>query len=121
MRLSDLLLEDSTVDEIKNELMDILLTYKSKNQKDVPMSGADGLRTMLKKVGFDIPTQQMMDTLASPEFKDVVKRSSLDKVELQTSIPDTEVGRSELKKSQDKVAKVAAKASVKAVQSGELK
>jgi uncharacterized membrane protein YkoI len=121
MRLLDLLNEDSTVDEIKNELMDILLTYKSKNQKSIPMSGQDGLITMLKKVGYDIKTPQIMDTLSGNEFKNVVKRSSTGKVELKTTEPDTEVNKSELKKSQDKVAKIAAKASMKAVQSGELK
>lgn len=120
MRISELLFENETVDEIKNDLMDILITFKRKGEKKIPMTGKDGLVNLLKNVGFDVKPENIMKVLTQPEFNDIVKRSGVDDIDLKTDIPDTQVSKKELDKSKEKVAKVAAKASAKALKSGEL-
>ena len=85
------------------------------------MHGETGLITMLKNIGFDVTPDNLMHVLSTPKFQEVVKRSSLNDVELKTDVPDTLTSKKETEKSAEKVAKTATKASVKAVKSGELK
>lgn len=121
MRINELLYEDNLVDEIMNDLMDIVVTFKQKGEKTIPMQGEDGLLSLLKNIGFDVTAENIMKALTDKKFVDIVKRSSPNEIDLKTSIPDTMASKKEVDKSKEKVAKIAAKASVKAVKSGELK
>lgn len=120
MLIREILFEDETVDEIKNDLMDIIITFKQKGEKKIPMTGKDGLVELLRNVGFDVTPQNIMQVLTQPAFSSIVKRSSVSDVELKLDVPDTLTSKKEQEKSEEKVAKTAAKASVKAVKSGEL-
>ena len=121
MRLRDLVFEDKVIDEINNDLMDILITFKRKGEKTIPMHGNDGLLSLLKKAGFDVTVENIMKTLSADKFTNIVKRSDTKEVTIKTAIPDTAVSKKEQKRSEDKVAKMAAKASKKALKAGDLK
>lgn len=116
MRIRDLLLEDQTVDEITNDLMDIILTYKQKGFKEIPMNGSEGLIPYLKRIGHDTTVEDLMDLLAKNPFDTIVKRSGIETVDLKSSIPDTVASTSQLEKSKKKVAKTASKVAKKALE-----
>lgn len=121
MRINDLLVEDNTVDEINNDLMDIIITFKRKGKNRIPMHGEYGMLSLLKNAGFDVTTENLMKVLSGDKFSNIIKRSDTNEIEIKTAIPDTMVSKKEQKKSEDKVAKIAARASKKAVKSGDLK
>ena len=123
MRLRDLLFEDDTADEINNDLMDIIMTYKQKNKSKIPMHDTDkeeGLLNILKKAGFDLSSEEAMNVLTKDRFNNIVKRAGQDEIEIKTSIPDSKPTKSQLDKSEEKIDKIAKKAAKKAVKSGEV-
>lgn len=124
MRIGDLLLENEILDEIKNDLMDILMTYKQKGKNKIPMHNTDtedGLIELLKKAGFDVKVEDLSNMLTQKPFDSIVKRSGADEIELKTSIPDTLPTKSQKEKSEEKIDRIAKKAAKKAVKSGEMK
>lgn len=123
MRICDLLLENETIDEIKNDVMDILMAYKQKGKNKVPMHSTDdedGLIKLLKKAGYDVKVEDLSKMLTQKPFDSFVKRSGANEIELKTSIPDTLPTKSQKEKSEDKIDRIAKKAAKKSVKSGEM-
>ena len=124
MRICDLLNEDITVDEIKNDLMDILMTYKQKGKNKIPMkktASEEGVLTFLKNVGYDVHSHNVSEILSKPPFDKIVKRSGVDEIELKTDQSDSMPSKSQQEKSEEKIDRIAKKAAKKAVKSGETK
>jgi hypothetical protein len=124
MRICEILNEDSTADEIKNDLMDVLMAYKQKGINKIPMKKTEteeGVLTFLRKIGYDITSHNVSEILSKPPFDSIVKRSGVDDIELKTDQPDSTPSKSQQEKSEEKIDRIAKKAAKKAVHSGEAK
>jgi hypothetical protein len=118
--IRELLRENSdVVDDISNDLMDIIVTYRTKNVGEAPMQGADGVVSYLNRLGYTVDANDVMELLSKPPFDEVVERSDPEKIKLKTSIPEPKVGDDQMEKSREKIAKIAGKAATKAVKSGD--
>ena len=123
MRIYEILKEDDTSDEIKNDLMDILMAFKEKGKNKIPMKSTDteeGILTFLKRIGYDLDVKNVSDILTKPPFDSFVKRSGVDEIELKTDQSDSTPSKDQQEKSEDRIDKIAKKVAKKDVQSGEV-
>jgi hypothetical protein len=117
--ISELLRESQVTDEINNDLMDFIVTYRSKNKPWAPMTGPNGAVAYMKKLHHDVNANDLMQVLSQPPFTDVVERSGPKHIKIKTSIPDT-LSDKAAEKEQEQIAKTADKEADKAVKSGQL-
>lgn len=120
MRLKDLLFESDVKDEIVNALMDLFTTYKSQNKNSVPMLGSNGVIYYLNKIGHTITVDELMNVVSKPPFNDIVVKSSPEKIEFNTTVPDQKEPPKQKEKEDKKIEKTAAKVAKKAIKSGDL-
>jgi hypothetical protein len=117
--IRELLLEDDAVtDQIVNDLMDMITAYLSRKLTVIPMNGPSGMIPYLTKLGYHLVAQDLMTVLDRPEFADVVERSDPHKIQLKSAQP-SEVGKSQLDKSKDKVERDAQQIATKNVKAGD--
>jgi hypothetical protein len=117
--IQEILYESLVVDEIKNDLMDFLVTYRNKNRPWAPMSGPNGAVAYLRKMHHDVNASGLMNLLAEPPFTDIVERSGPDHIKLKTHVPD-QMSDKEKEKEAQKINQTAQTTADKAVKSGNL-
>lgn len=119
MRIADILNEEDVKSEIVNNLMDIITTYRQKEQLKLPIQGSSGVINYLRNLGHDISIPELMSTLASKPFDEIVERTTPDYIYVKSNKPQQPISKSKEEKSSDHVKKVASKAANKAVKSGD--
>ena len=120
MLIRELLLEDEFTSGMVDEMMNLITTYRFRDETTIKVPTAIAY---LRKLGYAIDKTGLMDLLSSPPFKQddgsgVVEQTTPDEIKLKGNMGDAETGDAE--DSQEKVSKIAGKAAVKAVKSGEL-
>lgn len=120
MRVKDLLSESYVKDEIVNSLMDLFTTYKSQKKKSVPMLGPNGVIYYLNKIGHTITVDELMDVVSKPPFNDIVIKTTPEKIDFDTGIPDSKEPEKQKEKEKTKIEKTAAKVAQKAIKAGDL-
>lgn len=117
MLIKELLIEDIETNEIIDDLMDMITACINQYYTEIPMNGPSGMLLYLNKSGHYLSSSDVMTTLSRPEFKDVVKRSTPDSIQLNTAEPSG-VGKPQIDKSKDKVTNDAEKEATKVVKAG---
>lgn len=120
MRLRDLLSESYVKDEIVNSLMDLFTTYKSQKKKSIPMLGSNGVIYYLNKIGHTITVDELVDVVSKPPFNSIVVKTTPEKIEFDTGLPDNNEPQKQKEKEKNKIEKTAAKVAKKAIKSGDL-
>lgn len=104
---------------LKGDLMDFLSAYKHDGDYTVPVSGSHGSLAYLRRLGYAIDAPVLMGILENPPFTDMVERSDQKIIKLKPALPDYMVSNDEMEDSQKAVDKMATKAAMKAVKSGD--
>lgn len=118
MLIKELLFEfDSPVDEIVNNLMDMIIAYTDRGLKKIPMTGPSGMVEYMRKIGYILSPDDVMQALENPQFDDVVERSTPNEILLSNSNPSG-VSKPEMEKSKDKVQKDAQQQALKSIKTG---
>jgi len=117
--IRELLCESEITEDITNDLMDFIITYKSKNRPWAPMSGPNGAVTYMRNLKHDVNADDLMNLLSNPPFTDVVERSGPEHIKLKTTVPD-QISDKEEEKEQEKQTKTAEKYADKQIKSGAL-
>jgi hypothetical protein len=112
MRYSEIANLPSTPEEAKNAIMDIVVVYRGKDEKVIPM---DEILSVLHNQGFDADTRWVMNTLKDQPG---IERIEKDKVLLQTDEPTDEIGADQVDMSKEKVKSMAAKSAKKSISNG---
>ena len=119
MLIKELLKESKVVDNINNDLMDFIVTYRRKNQPLAPMAGKNGAVEYMLKLGYDVDADDLMKLLSQPMFSDVVAQTGPQNIKIKTEIPDP-LNDKTAEKEQKQIANTADKVADAAVKSGEL-
>jgi hypothetical protein len=123
MLIREILREDVSVPvDMANEMMNLITTYRFRKQSKIPTKVAIDY---LGKLGYHVDVSGLMDLLSAPPFKQpdgtsVVVQTTKEEIKLRASIPDSSDSPDQIEKSRDRVEKVATKAAVKAVKSGDI-
>jgi len=117
--IRELLREGEITDDVKNDLMDFIITYKNKNQPLAPMSGANGAVEYMRNLDHDMTVNDIMTLLSNEPFTDIVERSGPEQIKLKTIIPD-HVNADEKEKEEKKLVKTADNVADTTVKSGAL-
>jgi len=116
--IREIITEAEISTQISNDLMDLIATYRQDGKEEIPMMGPNGAVTYLRKMGYSVNTNGILDLLTKDPFVDVVERSDPQKITLKPIRPEPTVSPDEMEKSQEKVEKTAAKVANKVVKTG---
>jgi hypothetical protein len=119
VRIQELLAESVVVDSIRNDMMDLITTYRRKKILTIPMTGPHGAIRYMHNLKHDVNANELMDLLSKPEFEDIVDRSSPKDIKLKSLIPPAGISDDKLDKSEEKIDKAATKSAVNAIKKGE--
>lgn len=119
MRIKDLLFENDVKDDIINDLMDFFSMYKQKDITDVPVNGPNGILIYLRNLGHTVDIHELMPVLAKPPFDEIVERTTPETIKINSNRVEQPISTSKKEKSQDHVKKMANKAAIKAVKTGD--
>jgi len=119
MRISDLLLETDVKTEITNDLMDFVTAYRQKNHREISMHGNNGAVMYLRKLGYNVNPNELMNLLGQPPFTEIVEKSTPDRIILKSLTPEINPAAKHKEQAKDKVKKTAAKVATKAVKTGD--
>lgn len=118
MLIKELLFENDTpVEDITNNLMDMVIAYIDRGLTKIPMIGPSGMVVYMKKVGYILSPNDIMKALEDPMFDDTVERSSPDEITLSGATPNG-VSKPQMQKSKDKIEKDAQNQAAKNIKLG---
>jgi hypothetical protein len=115
LKISEILQEGAVTDDVTNDVMDFITAYRNKNVSSIPMMGENGMMVYLQRLGHDLDKGDVMKLLSNPPFGELVKKSSPEKIELNTDFADKEPNADTLEKSRKKMDKNAEKIASKMV------